>query len=271
MKYSLSNWIFGTEDLEITLMRLKKYNYDAIELEGKPEEKKYDLSKVKALLSKYSLNISSIAGMFPWRGKVKRDLATEDKVIRDNTINYIIDSIDYAWKIKAELLIIVPTAIYKTIPSLSKKEDWENSVRAVRVVAKYAEKKDILLAIEPINRYETYMVNTIHDALLFSQNVGSSHVKVMGDTFHMNIEEQNIIEAIKEAGSNLINLHIADSNRGAVGRGHINFRSIFRALKDINYKHTLTLEYLPIIKNKDILDVYAKESIINLRHWENQI
>ncbi len=278
MQYSISNWIYATEDLEKSLQRLAKYKYDAVELEGEPDKEKYEPKKVKKMLQQYGLEVSSIAGMYLWKEEIKRDLASSDKKIREQTIAYLIKCIDYAKFISAKLVIVVPAAVSKLAPSLSKKEDWKNSVKAVQEVAKYAEKKDILLAIEPINRYETYLVNSVQDALGYAREVNSSHVKVMADTFHMNIEERDIPEAIRIAGDNLINVHIADSNRCSVGRGHINFKALIKALKEINYQYALTLEPLPPVYDpylaleggvsENIFDQYAAESIMGLKYFE---
>lgn len=278
MQYSISNWIYATEDLEKSLQRLAKYKYDAVELEGEPDKAKYEPKKVKKMLQKYGLKVSYIAGMYLWKEEIKRDLASSDIKIRDQTIKYLFKCIDYAQLIGAKLVIIVPAAVSKLSPSLSKKEDWKNSVKAVREVAKYAKKKDILLAVEPINRYETYLVNNIRDALYFTSEVNSTHVKIMADTFHMNIEERDIPEAIRIAGNNLINIHIADSNRCSVGRGHINFKALIKALKKINYQYALTLEPLPPISDpylaleggfsENIFDQYAAESIMGLKYFE---
>ena len=278
MKYSISNWIYATEDLEKSIQRLARYKYDAIELEGEPDNEKYEPKKVKTILKKYGLEVSSIAGMYLWKEGIKRDLASSDKKIREQTIEYLFRCINYARLIGAKLVIVVPAAVSKLTPSLSKKEDWKNSVKAVQEVAKYAEKKDILLAIEPINRYETYLVNSIQDALCYAREVNSTHVKIMADTFHMNIEERDIPETIRIAGSNLINVHIADSNRCSVGRGHINFKALIKALKEINYQYALTLEPLPPVSDpylvlegeisEDIFDQYAAESIMGLKYFE---
>jgi sugar phosphate isomerase/epimerase len=278
MQYSISNWIYATEDLKKSLQRLAKYEYDAVELEGEPDKEKYEPKKVKKMLQQYELKVSSIAGMYLWKDEIKRDLASSDKKIREQTIIYLFKCIDYAQLMGAKLVIVVPAAVSKLAPSLSKKEDWKNSVKAVQEVAKYAEKKDILLAIEPINRYETYLVNSIQDALYYACEVNSSHVKIMADTFHMNIEERDIPEAIRIAGNNLINVHLADSNRCSVGRGHINFKALIKALKEINYQYALTLEPLPPVYDpylaleggisEDIFDQYAAESIMGLKYFE---
>lgn len=281
MQYSISNWIYAMEDLEKSFQRLAKYKYDAVELEGEPDKEKYEPKKVEKMLQQYGLKVSSIAGMYLWKGEVKRDLASSDKKIREQTMIYLFKCIDYAQLMDAKLVIIVPAAVSKLTPSLSKKEDWKNSVKAVQEVAKYAEKKDILLAVEPINRYETYLVNNIQDALYYAREVNSSHVKIMADTFHMNIEERDIPEAIRIAGNNLINIHIADSNRCSVGRGHIYFKEVIKALKEINYQYAITLEPLPPISDpylaleggisENIFNQYAAESIMGLKYFEGII
>jgi sugar phosphate isomerase/epimerase len=122
------------------------------------------------------------------------------------------------------------------------------------------------------------LVNSIQDALYYACEVNSSHVKIMADTFHMNIEERDIPEAIRIAGNNLINVHLADSNRCSVGRGHINFKALIKALKEINYQYALTLEPLPPVYDpylaleggisEDIFDQYAAESIMGLKYFE---
>ena len=105
-------------------------------------------------------------------------------------------------------------------------------------------------------------------------------VKLHLDTFHMNIEEKDPAEAIRKAGELLVNVHIADSNRQAVGYGHTDFRAIIRALKDIEYERALALEPLPPVPDpyvaarlsryQHLRYVYAEECIARLRQFEKE-
>ena len=152
---------------------------------------------------------------------------------------------------------------------------------SVREVAKYAEEKGIVLAIEPINRYETFLVNTAEEGLKFMAEVNSPAVKIHLDVFHMNIEEANPTEAIKRCRKFLVNLHIADSNRTAVGDGHIDFKGIMRALKEINYQGPLTLEPIPPVPDpymathfkryEYLKDKYAEQCITQLKDLEDNV
>ena len=101
--------------------------------------------------------------------------------------------------------------------------------------AEYSEGLGVKLGIEPWNRYETYFINRTEQALKLMREVDCRNVGVWLDTFHMNIEEESIAKAIEETGPHLIHLHVADSNRAAPGRGHINFKPIVMALKKIKY------------------------------------
>ena len=122
---------------------------------------------------------------------------------------------------------------------------WSHAILSVREATRYAEARGILLAVEPINRYETFLVTTVDDGLRFIEEVNFPAVKIHLDVFHMNIQESNIAEAIRRCGKLIINLHISVNNRMAVGDGHVNFRDIMYALKEIHYQEALTMEPIP--------------------------
>lgn len=148
--------------------------------------------------------------------------------------------------------------------------EWGYAVGSVRKAAAYAEQKGVLLAIEPINRYESFLINNVDQALRFISEVDSEAVNLHLDTFHMNIEEPDPAEAIRKAGSPLVNMHVSDSQRGPVGHGHIDFAAIMKALKEIDYQGALTMEPLP--PEPDALrDAYAEECITRLRAYEKAV
>ncbi|GIX06622.1 MAG: hypothetical protein KatS3mg115_1025 [Candidatus Poribacteria bacterium] len=109
-------------------------------------------------------------------------------------------------------------------------------------LADYAQQHGVFLIIEPLNRYEQYFPRTLADGIKICQTIGSPHCKIMADLFHMNIEEAEIAASLREAGDYLANVHLADSNRQTPGRGHTDFLSAFRALKEIGYSYFCGLE-----------------------------
>lgn len=275
LKYSISNWIYGDEPLERTLERLVKFKYDGIEIKGEP--KIYDEKKIRELLSSYNLEASSIAGMYPWLTN-ERDLANVDEKVRRRAVNYVKECLDFARDVEAPIVIVVPSAVAKTKPLGPLEKEWEWAVKSVTEAGKYAVDVGVLIAVEPINRYETYLVNNVDQALKFVNDVGIDNVKIMLDCFHMNIEETAPAASVRKAGRNLIHMHIADSNRKSVGRGHTDFKSIIRSLKDIHYTRYLAMEPLPPIADpymamkglrpEEFLDLYAEECIQQLKFFE---
>ena len=128
-----------------------------------------------------------------------------------------------------------------TLP-MDKEADVERSIANMRILAKTAEDCDVTLGMEVLNRFEGYMINCCDECKAYIDAVGSSHVKIMLDTFHMNIEEDNIADAIRKAGPDLCHLHLGEQNRQVPGRGSLPWQEIGRALRDINYQGAAVME-----------------------------
>jgi D-psicose/D-tagatose/L-ribulose 3-epimerase len=284
MKYSISNWIYATEPLRKTFERLKRFGYDGIELKGEPEE--HDPPEVKRLCEEFDLQVFSVLGWSIW--PLERDLANPDPQLRDKALDYARRCVDLAGAVGAPLVVVIPAPAGRTSPlgDVTREEEWVTAaerewnyaVESVKVAAAYAEQKGILLAVEPINRYESFLVSNVDQGLRFVSEVGSKAVKLHLDAFHMNIEENDPSEAVRKAGGLLVNMHISDSNRQAVGYGHTDFEAMIKALKDINYEGPLTLEPVPPHPNAllavdmerylPLRDRYAEDSIAALRAYE---
>lgn len=125
---------------------------------------------------------------------------------------------------------------------VNKEADWERAVKNIRELSKTAQECDVTLGMEVLNRYEGYMLNTCKEALRFVDEVGSDYVKVMLDTFHMNIEEDNIGAAIRLAGNKLGHLHLGEQNRRVPGQGSLPWNEIGQALRDIRYEGAAVME-----------------------------
>ncbi|HBT47860.1 MAG TPA: sugar phosphate isomerase/epimerase [Peptococcaceae bacterium] len=287
-KYSISNWIYGDEDLETTFQRLKRYGYDGVELMGEPA--RYDVGEVEALCEKYGLKVLSIAGMYPWPTE-ERDLSNPREEVRRRAVQYLKDCCDFAVRLEAGVIIVVPSAVGKVLPVGEPRDEeewlkaydkeWKLAVESLGEAALYAEKQGVVLAIEPINRYETFLVNTCEQGLRMIQEIRSPAVKLHLDVFHMNIEERDVAQAIRAAKGVLVNLHVADSNRTAVGEGHIDFKAVLEGLLDIGYEGMLTLEPLPPVPDPymaarmkrfmHLWDDYARISIERLKDIEGEL
>lgn len=123
---------------------------------------------------------------------------------------------------------------------------WAVAVERLRSIVAYAAAREVRIAFEPLNRYETDFILTVADGLRLIHELESPNVGLMLDLFHMNIEESSIENALRTAGQYLWHLHIADSNRRYPGSGHLNFESILATLKGMGYSGYLSGEMLPV-------------------------
>ena len=130
---------------------------------------------------------------------------------------------------------------------LDKKADWERGVEGIASLADFAKELDINLCIEVLNRFENHVINTAEEGVKFVTETGKSNVKVMLDTFHMNIEEDSFSAAIRTAGPLLGHFHTGEANRRVPGKGRLPWHEIGTALREIGYDGTVVME--PFVKS----------------------
>jgi len=125
------------------------------------------------------------------------------------------------------------------------REAFQQARDCLGACAKTAEKEGALLLVEPINRFSTAFIRTIAQGVKMVEEVNSPSLKLLVDTFHMNIEERSMTQSIKEGGRNIAHVHFSDSNRLAPGQGHIDFRAVAEALREIGYQGFASGEIQP--------------------------
>ncbi|SHJ84476.1 Sugar phosphate isomerase/epimerase [Geosporobacter subterraneus DSM 17957] len=121
-------------------------------------------------------------------------------------------------------------------------EDRRILLDSLNRIAESAEKHKVMFYLEPLNRYEDHMINMISEGAAYIDEVGSKQVKLLGDIFHMNIEEDNVIKTMEQYNSHIGYYHLADSNRKLPGLAHTDFKSIFHKLKELKYNGLLSIE-----------------------------
>ena len=246
IRFFVNSWIFGEAPLKEIVERVSAIGYDGIELVGEPEI--YQPKEVNSVMKDSNLSIISICGMHP--GPQEHDLRAlshPESIERQKAIDYVKACIDLAKEVGAVSVLVVPSLVGQPQYFTSKEEDIKWAIDSLQKVSPYSEQMQIILTIEPINRYEVGLVNSIEDALQMAKEINNPFVRIMGDTFHMQIEEgDGIPNAIRRAGTGwLRHLHAADNTREAPGKGTMNWREILRALHDIDYHGGISLEPLP--------------------------
>jgi len=121
-------------------------------------------------------------------------------------------------------------------------EEWKWAVEGLQVVARHAETRQVTICLEPLNRFETYFLNTLEDAASLVHDVGASNVKIHFDTFHSNIEEKHPAEALRSIAKELGHVHISENDRGIPGSGHVDWQGVLKVLKAIRYQGWMTIE-----------------------------
>ncbi len=278
IKFFVNSWIFGDCEIEKVFERVSRIGYDGVELVGEPDI--YDGKSIVKLASDYGLKICSICGMFPGPEKDDlRALAHPEEKERKKAIEYIKRCVDMAVVLNARSVLVVPGLVGMPEFFVSKEIDFETTVNSIAEAAQYAENNNIYLTIEPINRYEVGLINSINEAMTMAKKIDNVFVKIMGDTFHMQIEEPDgIPQAIRRAGGQwLYHMHAADNTRQAPGRGTMDWRNILRSLYDIDYTGVVSLEPLPkgaspydARKGKIPAEILDKELVFALNYLKLQ-
>jgi sugar phosphate isomerase/epimerase len=231
-------WIFGDRPLADTIAAVAAAGYDALVVVAEPGRR--DLDELEKLLAEAGLGVAGAT--CDTGGRPERDLAHIDRALRQEAVAYYKRCVDQIERLGAHTLCVVPGAEGRLSPVSSYAEEWRVAVEATREVAVYAGERGVSLAIEPLNRYEAFLLNRVEQACAFVAEVGVDGVGLIADLFHMNIEERDSLAAIDLAGDRLLELHVADSNREGLGSGHLPAFDLLDRTRASGFRGTLVVE-----------------------------
>lgn len=171
------------------------------------------------------------------------DITSDDADIRAKGVEYLKACVHATADIGAKSFSgVIYSQHVKPAAARPTEQNWKYSADCLREVARFAAELGVVIGLEPVNRYETYLVNTCEQAVKLKEMIGEDNVKIHLDTYHMNIEEKSFYEATKLAGKDLIHYHLCENDRGIPGSGLVDWDEIFKALSEINYKGFAALE-----------------------------
>lgn len=243
MRFGVNTWVWvsplTTAELETLAPKVARMGFDWIEvpIEGTSD---VDYARAAQIIKDNGLGVSVCAAMGP-----DRDLIHEDEAIRKNGAAYIRHCID-AVKTLGGTNFVGPLysavgRVWQQTPE-DRARDLDILVKQLSELAKYAGDRGAVLGVEPLNRFETSFVNLASQAVEIVDRVDHPSCKIMLDTFHMNIEERSLGDAIRLAGKRLAHLHSCENDRGAPGSGHVPWSDVAQALKDIQYDGPVVIE-----------------------------
>ncbi len=230
------------EGLSASLAKAAEMGFDAVEVFPSSAED-LDARELKQLLELHRLKLAAMGTGAGWiRHKLR--LTDPDPTVRGRARQFIAAIVDVAGKLGAPAIIGSMQGRVELGVTRDQALAW--TAEALEQLGPCANVYQVPLLLEPLNRYETNLFNTVDDTLAFLSTLHTRNVKLLCDCFHMNIEEVSIADALRRAGDRVGHVHWADSNRRAVGLGHTDFGQVAQALRDIQYAGYLSAEVLPL-------------------------
>jgi D-psicose/D-tagatose/L-ribulose 3-epimerase len=219
--------------------RVKQMGFDLIEfgIEGTGD---LDYKRAAAIAGDLGLDVSVCAAMGP-----DRDLIHPDPAIRESGMAYLRSAIEATQTLGATNLVgPLYSAVGRTWQMTEEERAWDTDllVENLGQLARHAADHGVVLCVEPLNRFETSFINLAGQVVDVVDRVGHPACQIMLDTFHMNIEEKSLGDAIRCAGPRLKHLHACENDRGAPGTGHVPWDEVARALRDIRYDGPVVIE-----------------------------
>lgn len=234
-------WVYWNT-LEDSMEKAAALGFEAVEL-FTADAVAVEVSVLKNLVQKLNINIAAVG---TGAGKVIHGLTLTDPdaVVRNKAIDFISAMIDFGAAFNAPA--IIGSMQGNVVAGGSHQQSLTWLAEGLNTLGERAEKANVPLIYEPLNRYETNLLNRFGDAVDFIVGLKTKQVKLLADLFHMNIEEQSIPSVLRKYASYTGHVHFADSNRKAIGWGHTAIHEIAVALQETNYSGYISAEIFPL-------------------------
>ena len=223
--------------------RVKKLGFDQLEVQAAAILNMGDAKRqaLKKEADKHGIELSYGIGLTP-----DMDVSSLDETTRQRGVAFMKDMIRAVGSIDGKMISGTVHSYWPAKPPAEgvkgKQLVWDQSIKSMREMIPVAEECKVILNVEVINRFEQFLLNTCEEAVRYVKEIDSPWCRILLDTFHMNIEEDSIEEAIKLAGPYLTSLHIGETNRKPPGCGRMPWAEIKRALDAIDYDGPLVME-----------------------------
>lgn len=244
-------------DFEQNVAKIASYGYEGVEPAIR-DPGLVDHDSLITAASKHGLAIPAIGTGQAW-GEEHLSFTDPDPEVRRQAVDRIASHVPLAKKAGAVIIIGLVRGVIQDGVSERQARDWMFS--CFKTCVEIAGKEGVRVAFEPLNRYETPLLNTAKEGLELIDHVGADNLGLLLDTFHMNIEEPSIEESIKACGERIFHFHVADSNRWYPGAGHLDFRAILETLLSTGYSGFVSGEFMAVPD----ADVAAQKAIRCLR------
>lgn len=280
VKFGASTWLwtspFSTGQADALFSKISAMGYDAVEI-AVEDPALLDVKQLKTLLQRHHLD-ALICGAFG----PDRDLTADAVALQKTGLQYIEECLDICVALGASFFAGPMYSAVGKARMLSpdqRKTEWDRAVTNLQKVCGMAAERGLRIALEPLNRFESDLVNTAADALRMIADIDHPAAGLMLDGFHVNIEEPSIRDAVAAAGDKLLHVQVAENYRGTPGTGETNWSNWYQALEAINYRGVVSVEsFTP--DNKELAaavcvwkplaasqDQFASQGLEFLKQW----
>ena len=249
MRYGASTFIWASPFSNRTLDLfdlVKALGFDILEI-CVEDPATIDVSAIRARAARTGVSVTICGAFGP-----TRDLSAEDATTRETGLAYVERCIDFAKALGSPFVsgpMYAATGATRLLSDEARRDQWDRAVVSLKRAATYAAEREVKLAIEPLNRFETDLVNTVDQGLKLIEDVGADNVGLLLDTFHMNIEEKDIPAAIRRAAGRIVEFHACANDRGTPGEDHQPWAEIAAALSEVRFEGPVVIEaFTPEIK-----------------------
>jgi D-psicose/D-tagatose/L-ribulose 3-epimerase len=240
MKYGVNLMVWTTRVgkwQDALFARIQQWGFDGVELFLSPEEPA-DIPLVKRTLDRLKLERTTCSVL-----PREAHLVSTEPEVRAHGVNYLRRCVERTAELGGNLMCgPIYAGLGVMTGSRRTEEEWGRATEGLRSAARRAEELGVTLCIEPLNRFETYFLNTLQDASRLVHEIGAPNVRIHFDTFHANIEEKLPVAAVRSVAKDLGHVHISENDRGIPGTGHVDWRGILSVLREVDYKGWLTIE-----------------------------
>ena len=240
MKYGVNTMVWTTrvnESHAPLFACIRSWGFDGVELFLSPQEPA-DIPAIRRMLESNQLECTTCSVL-----PRECHLVSPQPEVRGRGVEFLKTCVDRTAELGASL---VCGPMYAGLGVMTGRrrtaEEWNWAVVGLREVAQHAKKRQVTVCLEPLNRFETYFLNTLEDAARLVNDIGAPNVKIHFDTFHANIEEKNPAEALRLVAKELGHVHVSENDRGIPGTGHNDWQGVLKALKAMRYKGWMTIE-----------------------------
>ena len=219
------------------LDRLKQAGFDGVEIPLiEPEQKR--VAEIRRTIERSGLECTVCSVLPPGLSTI-----SDDADIRNKTQKHLERCIHTVAELRASVIAGPLYAPVGYLPGHRRtQEEWKHAVNCFQQLGPELDEFKITVAIEPLNRYETYFLNTAADAAQLCEEINHPKIGVLFDTYHANIEEKDIAQGIAACGPCLRHVHSCENDRGIPGTGHVDWLAVASALRKAHYDGWLTIE-----------------------------